>query len=145
MGDVPVKGRNVATSGDLTIGLGQNTGKMQLEHVPDLRLAGEQHVDRLDEVDMGAAEDVEPGHAAPQGSPQRAPPTVLQAELGVQVTGVHDAELPVLPRRRVRGEVGGVEAVRNRHDRAVGELGERSKRRRTASERAHDDRGRAAK
>src|SRR5579885_18009 len=93
----------------------RRAGEDDLETGTPLRPAREQAVDRLEQVDVRARQDVDAAHlAAEEPAHSRAP--LLSPELRVQGAGVDDAEDVVAALGRVAGEVGAVEPVRDRRD-----------------------------
>src|SRR2546422_9861664 len=97
---------------------------MDLDPLSEFGVPRDQPVDCLEEVDVRASEDVD---ALPTATEQRACqrlPPLLPAELGVEVSGVHDAKSSVRPARRWTCEIVPVEPARDRDDRLFGELGE---------------------
>ena len=138
---VPVKLRHGAPRRNIAIVIGQRTGEVELERLLELRPASQEPVDRLDEVDVRARQDVQPLHASAQGSAQLASPPMLQPEGGMQISGMDDAELPIASRRRLGSEIAGIETVRNCKHRSSGQLGKAAQQTIDGFGRAHDDRG----
>jgi hypothetical protein len=117
----------------------EHAGQVQLDEVGELRVLCEELVERLRQVDVRAREDVDIlGRSAEDLLHERRAPMPFPPG-GVHRPGVDDPERRVGSRRRKAGEVGGVEAVRDRDDDSFSELREGPHQLRGRLGRVHDD------
>ena len=123
----------------LVLGRGR-ADEMYLDLIPQARVALEDALDRLQQVDVGSREEVDlrHGHAAE-------PPTISagsqlpEPDVRMQIAGVDDAEDALLARCGSSGEIVGIKSVRDRDHDPAAELRERVQHAGHSLGRVHDD------
>ena len=123
----------------LVLGRGR-ADEMYLDLIPQARVALEDAIDGLKQIEVGPCEelDLRHGHAPEQPSvPARL--QLPEPDVRVQVSRVDDAEDAVLARCGSSGEIVGIKSVRDRDHGPAAELRERVQQAGHSLRRVHDD------